>query len=166
MVDCSEKRPFICERPASRLQTRNLQEKVPAELTNDLSQSLTIFKRDLDDELRDTSAKLDTQRRDLQTIIPSIPINVDRIPLARVIQAINALTSGISSLIGPAGCTNLKTKHDLVLNRIETVIQMESALPTYLSGIQDIAAVQHFAKKLKRRHLEIQSSICSICSVC
>ena len=166
MVDCSEKRPFICERSATRLQARNPQEKLPAELTNDLSQSLPILVNDLKVELEGTVPALSTQSLDLITII--LADQAMNGPLSAVVNAINALKGTIVNLIGVINlgniqCTDLKTKHDYVLVLINILIQNESSLPAFLSKVEKVAIVQYFANKLKKRHLQIQSSILKVC---
>ena len=135
MADCSEKRPFICERSATRLRPTTLQEKLPAtqltndlsQLTNDLSQSLAIFKRDLSDELRDTSTTLETHSLALITIIQTNRPLYDS--LIQVVSAINLLKSRIIilDLTKDVQCTNVKVKQDDVLAKIEIFLQNESA---------------------------------------
>ena len=165
-MDCSEKRPFICERSASRLQARNPPKKLPAELTNDLSQSLPILVNDLKVELEGTVPALSTQSLDLITII--LADQAMNGPLSAVVNAINALKGTIVNLIGVINlgniqCTDLKTKHDYVLVLINILIQNESSLPAFLSKVEKVAIVQYFANKLKKRHLQIQSSILKVC---
>ena len=166
MVDCSEKRPFICERSASRLQARNPQEKLPAELTNDLSQSLPILVNDLKFELEGTVPTLNTQVQDLIPIAQA-PMNG---PLGAVIQAINILKTAIDHLNNNLvvlsvviQCSELISKHDDVLVKINFLLQRESSLPAFLSEIEKVAVVQYFANKIKKRHLQIQSSILKVC---
>ena len=53
--------------------------------------------------------------------------------------------------------------HDNVLEKIDFLLQRESSLPAFLSEIDKVAVVQYFANKLKKRHLEIQSSILEVC---
>ena len=169
MADCSEKRPFICERSAARLNPRNLQEKLPpTQSTNDLAQplakSMAIFKGDLDNELADTIATLETHFAVLLKLKETYPTAI--VPLSPLIRAIALLkNSTIRNLIeAEAKCPLLKNLHDTVLAQIDKVLQNESALPTVVSG--KTVAVQLFLKKLKKRHLDIQSAICSICSNC
>ena len=162
MVDCSEKRPFICERSSIRFQARNLQEKLPAELPNDLSQSLPIFANDLKLELEDTIPTLHTQFQDLVPIAQA-PMNG---PLGAVVGAINALKGVINTLknnLVGIQCSLLMSYHDNVLEKIDFLLQRESSLPAFLSEIDKVAVVQYFANKLKKRHLEIQSSILQVC---
>ena len=169
MVDCSEKRPFICERSSTRFQARNLQEKLPAELPNDLSQSLPIFLNDLKLELEDTVPALQTQSQDLITIIQANP-TVNGL-LGAVIGAINALKGVIGTLkinlVGIQCSTTayslLMSLHDNVLVKIDFLLQRESSLPAFLSEMDKVAVVQYFANKLKKRHLGIQSSILKVC---
>ena len=166
MVDCSEKRPFICERSSTRFQTRNLQEKLPTELINDISQSLPTLVNDLKFELEGTVPALDTQFQDLLTIIQAD--TTMNSPLGTVIGAINVLKGTMNHLtgvinLGVIQCIDLKTKHDDVVVKIKLVIQNESSLPAFLSEIEKVAVLQYFANKLKKRHIEIQSSILKVC---
>ena len=162
-MDCSEKRPFICERSASRLQTRNLQERLPKELTNDFTQSLPILKADLNSELGVTISELENFFGDLIQIPTPLSI-ADSTALGRVIGAVSVLKSRCSALLhSSVDCNNLMTTNNKVLTSIETLLQRESALPANLSEMQTVGALQHFAKKLQKRHLEIQSSLLKIC---
>ena len=163
-MDCSQKRPFICERSASRLQTGNLQERLPAELTNDLSQSLAILAADLNSELDVTELRLLNFRDDLIPILPTLS-GADSTALGQVIGAVSVLKGAVVSLKGlsTVDCDNLTTANNNVLPRIETLIQKGSALPANLSEMQTVATLQHFAKKLQKRHLQIQSSLLKIC---
>ena len=119
---------------------------------------------DLKLELEDTTPALDTQFQDLFTIIlADPPMNG---PLGAVIGAINALKSIIdtlkNNLVG-IQCSLLMSYHDNVLEKIDFLLQRESSLPAFLSEIDKVAVVQYFANKLKKRHLEIQSSILEVC---
>ena len=162
-MDCSQKRPFICERSASRLQTGNLQERLPAELTNDLSQSLAILAADLNSDLGVTELRLLNFRDDLIPILPTLS-GADSTALGLVIGAVSSLKGKCSSLQrSPVDCNNLMTTNNNVLTSIVTLLEKESALPANLSEMQTLAALHHFAKKLQKRHLQIQSSLLKIC---
>ena len=154
MEECSQKRRFICERSATR-HWENKEELPSVKLTSykDSGEDfLDILKADLIPELENARKQLGEQQTYMRRY-------------REVHRAISYLRSGLWTMSGIAdvNCKNLIGKNNDVLVLVRKLLQEQLALPSHVLEMPKIADMIYFAKKLQKRHLEIQSLLSAAC---
>ena len=65
--------------------------------------------------------------------------------------------------ISDVNCKNLIKYNNLVLIDVNNLLKIQLALPSHLLEMTKVVDMIYFAKKLQKRHLEIQSLLSTVC---